>query len=126
MALKITFLCLAGMLGTMARFWLGAYVQQRLAHSMAFPWGTLAVNLTGCLLAGLIWAILEPDMIASQARLFILVGFMGAFTTFSSFVLETSELLREARWGFAMANVLLHNIGGFALFFLGFSAGKHL
>jgi fluoride exporter len=111
------------MCGTLARFWLSTYVQ-RMGHTSGFPWGTVAVNLVGCLVAGLIWAILEPNYVQGQVRLVLLVGFMGAFTTFSSLILDTTELMREARWGWALANFMIQNMGGFALFFVGFRMGK--
>jgi len=91
----------------------------------AFPWGTLVVNAVGCLLFGLVWALAEERMVISgETRAILLVGFMGAFTTFSTFAFETSAMLRDAEWSFALANVLSQNVLGIACFFAGLALGR--
>ncbi len=108
---------LGGGLGALARYLLGGWVQRWAGP--AFPAGTLAVNLLGCLLvgAGMTWA--EARLASSPAaRLFLMAGFLGGFTTFSAFGYETLQLLREAAWGRAMlsaaANVVV-GVGAVAL-----------
>ena len=120
---KIAWLALAGAMGTLARYGLVGLVQR--FTSASFPWGTLAVNIAGCLLAGLLWALFESKWpLAGETRIIILVGFMGAFTTFSTFILESSELARTAEWMHAAGNVLLHNSLGFVALFLGVALGR--
>lgn len=122
---KIVLLALAGACGTLARYWLSGAVHGVLGRD--FPWGTAAVNLTGCLLFGLIWVLAdERQLIRAELRLVILVGFMGAFTTFSSLIFETGELLRGSQWVYAGLNLIGQNLLGFAAFALGAALGRVL
>jgi len=122
---KLLLLGAAGAAGTLARYGL-AGVAQRLSDS-EFPWGTLAVNVLGCFVTGAFWALAEDRLsISSQTRAVILIGFMGAFTTFSAYVLETGGLLRDAEWTWALGNVVLNNVLGVALFVAGLAAGRLL
>lgn len=120
---KLLLIALAGSLGTLARYGLAGAVQRALGGS--FPWGTLAANLLGCFLAGAIWSLAETRMsLSGQTRTILLIGFMGAFTTFSAFMLETGQLMRDAQWSFALGNVALQNCCGIILFFLGLALGR--
>lgn len=102
---------IAGSAGTVSRYALAGLVH-RFADG-AFPWGTLAVNAAGCFVAGIFWAVSEYHIsISGEVRTIILIGFFGAFTTFSSFMLETAELARSAEILAALKNVLLHNVAG--------------
>jgi CrcB protein len=115
---KLIWLGLAGALGTLARYGV-ATAAGRLA-GMGFPWGTLAVNLGGCFLFGLVLTLSrERGLIAQVPAEIVLVGFMGAFTTFSSYVGDTWLLAQGARAGHAFVNVAVQNLGGLACFFLG-------
>jgi fluoride exporter len=121
---KLLWLAVAGAAGTLARFGLSGFVQ-RLQPS-GFPWGTLAVNALGCFLFGIAWSMAEERMVISgHTRLILLVGFMGAFTTFSSFAFETSQLLDDSQWLLAAANVLVQNVLGIALVLLGIGLGRY-
>ncbi len=93
-----------GALGAVLRWWMAGWVQ-RLAGG-AFPWGTLAVNALGSFLLGFlfIW-LLERSSAGELARLAITVGFLGAFTTFSTFSLESVRLMQEGAFGMALGNV---------------------
>jgi CrcB protein len=123
MAAKILMLCIAGALGTLARYGLQGIVQRWTGGS--FPWGTLAVNALGCLAFGLIWtAASERQLIGPQLRTVLLVGFMGAFTTFSSFVFETEQLGRGGQWLLAGANVGLELALGAAALAVGIVLGR--
>ena len=122
-AQQILFIALAGAAGTLARWGLSAAVY-RLAGG-AFPFGTLAVNVLGSFLFGIIWVLGEQRGILSPGvRLVILVGFMGAFTTFSTFAFETDALLRTGRYWTAAVSVLLQNGAGVAAVVLGLAAGR--
>ena len=64
--------------------------------------------------------------IDGQMRIIVLMGFMGAFTTFSAFMLETGELLRDTQWSWALGNVAMQNVGGLVLFFVGLFIGRFI
>lgn len=120
---KIFWLAGAGVLGTLARYWLGGLVQR--VTGTGFPWGTLTVNVLGCLLFGWVWTLAEERLVISgETRVVILVGFMGAFTTFSTYAFETSQMLRDAEWGLAAANFVVENALGVAGFFVGVALGR--
>ncbi len=115
---KIMLLALAGALGTVARA-LVVLLTQKLTGPR-FPWGTVAVNLSGCLLFGLLWTLAEErGRIGPELRTIALVGFMGAYTTFSSFVNDSVGLAQAGRTGAALFNVGLQNVLGVACFLLG-------
>lgn len=101
----------AGAAGTLARWWLSFFVN-RLAESV-YPWGTTAVNIVGCLAFGLCWSLLESRyLISPTVRMAVFMGFFGAFTTFSTFAFETSQLLLDGQWLHAAANILFQNTAG--------------
>ena len=115
---KIAWLAAAGALGTLARYWL-AGVGQRLHHG-EFPSGTLVVNAVGCLLFGVVWALAEDrSLLSTQTRTIVLIGFMGAFTTFSTYIFETNQMLRESEWLLAGCNVVAQNVLGLVFLYLG-------
>ncbi|MCE5327451.1 MAG: fluoride efflux transporter CrcB [Planctomycetaceae bacterium] len=123
MVAKLIWLALAGAAGTLARYGLAGLVQRWAPAS--FPWGTLAVNVLGCFLFGLVWSLgTERMAVSAEVRTVILIGFMGAFTTFSSFAGETSRLMAEGQWLYAAGNILLQNVAGIAAMFLGYAAGR--
>jgi CrcB protein len=116
-------MAIAGVAGTLSRYWLQGLVQRHAGS--VFPWGTLVVNMAGCFLFGLVWSLAEQRWtISSEVRTIILVGFMGAFTTFSSFAFETAQLMRDAEWLLAGVNVVSQNVCGIALLFLGLALGR--
>lgn len=120
---KILYLGLAGAMGTLARYGLAGFFNK--INGSPFPYGTLVVNLVGCFFAGLLWTLFEHRWpVTAETRLLILVGFMGAFTTFSTFILESGELVRSAQWISAAANVTLQNGLGFVALFIGVSLGR--
>jgi len=122
---KLLLIALAGAVGTLARYGLGGFVQSHCGK--IFPWGTVTVNLLGCLLFGVVWASLEERWsLGGEFRTIVLVGFMGAFTTFSTFVFETEQLLRDAEWLLAIGYFTLHNVGGLAAIVAGLALGRFL
>jgi CrcB protein len=116
--IKLLFLMTGGALGTLAR-----YAASGLAHRMTttlFPVGTLLVNSVGSLLIGIVWAFWEDSSTPAYIRTFLLVGFFGGFTTFSSFSLETLNLIRDNEIKLAALNILANNIVGITFVFAGF------
>lgn len=112
-----------GFVGSVARFASAAAISR--FSGGAFPWGTLTVNVAGCLLIGLLAGGLEArQLMATQARLLLIVGLLGGFTTFSAFGLETLELLREARWGAAGSYVAASLLLGVFAVWAGHAVGK--
>jgi fluoride exporter len=99
-------IALGGALGSVARFWMAGAVDGRLNAAAVgpFPWGTLAVNLLGSFIIGLLAGM---ETLGSQARLFLAVGLCGGFTTFSAFSLQTLNLLRDGLLLRAGGNILL-------------------
>ena len=95
-------------LGGMARFWCSGFVAERFGGT--FPWGTMVVNVLGSFVIGFFATLTGPDgrlLVASDIRQFVMVGFCGGYTTFSSFSLQTLSLLRDGEYAYAAGNVLL-------------------
>lgn len=90
------YLALGGVLGTLARFLLGGWIQSWVGA--AFPWGTLSVNLLGSFVLGLTMRGAELSSLSPELRALIGIGFCGAFTTFSTFTFETFALLQAGAW----------------------------
>jgi CrcB protein len=87
------------------RYWLSNIVQKNL--SVTFPYGTLAVNIIGCFVLGLIVFVFdEKELLNSQLKIFLTIGLCGGFTTFSTFSLETFNLLRDSEYLFAALNII--------------------
>lgn len=125
MAQRIILICIAGAAGTLCRYGL-AGLTHRIAGT-SFPWGTLAVNITGCFAAGLLWAVFEHRwMVSPETRIVVMIGFMGAFTTFSTYMLESGELVRTAQYFSTAANLFLQNGLGLIALFTGFALGRLL
>lgn len=120
---KILLIALAGAVGTMCRYWLSGLAYDLLGRD--FPWGTWAVNILGCFLFGLVWILAEErGILSAQARILILTGFMGAFTTFSTFIFESGAILNDGQWLKLALNVGGQNIVGFAALYLGTGLGR--
>jgi len=110
--LSYFWVCLGGAIGSAARFWISGLVAQRIGQT--FPYGTLAVNVTGSLIIGILAAMSVPEgrwILSPSAREFLMIGVCGSYTTFSSFSLQTLALAQEGEWFRAGAN----SIASFAL-----------
>jgi CrcB protein len=91
-----------------------------------FPWGTLAVNLTGCFLIGIIFGLAErSNLVQPSTRLFFVTGFLGGLTTFSSYAVESVVAFRSSAL-LALGNVAVNNLAGLALVALGFTLVEHV
>lgn len=113
---------LGGAIGAVLRFAVAAALSSR---SATFPTGTLAINLVGCLLIGLCAGYAGGKLVTDDAARALLVsGFLGGFTTFSAFGLETQKLLAGGQSVTAVGYVLLSNVGGIALVWIGALLGR--
>lgn len=118
----------AGAAGTLARYGLSVAIDARLLHDGKHPlYGTLVSNSLGCLLFGLVIAYLTAKGLADHpARLIVLTGFMGAFTTFSTFAYLSGDLFGKQQWLTAGGHILAHNLLGIGLFIAGAAVGARL
>jgi len=97
---------LGGALGTLSRYGLSGVVAAQFGET--FPWGTLTVNILGSFIIGFFAVLTAPDgrvFVGPTARQFVMTGFCGGFTTFSSFSLNTLNLIRDGEWGYAGFNM---------------------
>jgi CrcB protein len=122
---RLLWLAAAGALGTLARY---GVVTLFLRHAPSgFPWGVLAVNVSGSFLFGVVWVLAEErGLVSSNVRLMALTGFMGAFTTFSTFAFDNVQLARGGQWAWAAGNIVLSNAAGVLAVLAGFRLGKVL
>jgi fluoride exporter len=98
---------IGGALGSVARYWCSGLAARLFGET--FPWGTLIVNVLGSFIIGIVAALSAAEgrfFIPANARIFIMVGICGGYTTFSSFSLQTLNLMREGEWMSTGANIL--------------------
>ena len=121
--LSYLFVAIGGALGAMARFALNVFLQR----DIAFPWGTLAANLLGCLVMGVIAYLVaasswfnQAGIVPDQYRLLFAIGFCGSFTTLSALVMELHTMLQRNELLHSFAYFMATMVGGFACFYLGF------
>jgi fluoride exporter len=123
MPTRLLLLAAAGAVGALCRYGFAGLVQS--ASGARFPWGTMAVNLVGCFAAGALFGLFESRWAMSgETRIIVFVGFLGAFTTFSGFMLETAELARDAQWLGASANLVAQNVLGAVALYIGLVASR--
>jgi CrcB protein len=110
-----------GFIGSVLRYVLGGWVYDALPAT-TFPVGTLMVNVTGCLAIGVLGGLFEfRQAFGPEARLFLMIGVLGGYTTFSSFAYETLALARDAELVRALANVALQTVLGLVAAWLGYA-----
>ena len=118
MLIKLLCIALAGGLGALSRYLLAGTIQEMAGQS--FPLGTAFVNILGCFLFGFIVTLIDERMVLPPGlKPYLLTGFMGAFTTFSTYAFETASLIRYSEWLLAAANVLGQTVLGVAFLFAG-------
>lgn len=127
MNLAYLWVALGGALGSVGRYWLGGLVADRVGST--FPWGTLAVNVSGSFVIGILAVLaLAEGRLDPQSRTFVtqflMIGVCGGFTTFSSFSLQTLNLLREREFLYASGNVLLSVLSCMVAVWLGWLLGS--
>lgn len=122
--MKIVLLLAGGALGTLARYALSGFTHK--VYDGTFPMGTLVVNLLGSLVIGFLWGISESRNISPNYRSFVFIGLLGGFTTFSTYALETMNLLRENEIRQAITNLAATNVLGLILVLAGFFMARGL
>lgn len=115
---NILIIGLGGFLGAIARYGAAVWIGERWGRN--FPLGTFVINVSGSFLIGLLMSLFtERFMVNPQWRLMLVVGFLGAYTTFSTFEYETGALLKDGEWLVALMNVVLSVVAGFVALKLG-------
>jgi len=120
------FVMSGGALGALGRYLLGGWINGRWTKAF-IPFGTLGVNILGCLLIGILAGLMEGRQGSdSQSRHFLIIGLMGGFTTYSSFGLETLQLMNGAHFGSALTHMGLHLILGLVAVWAGWTFSQSL
>jgi CrcB protein len=123
---KLFWVGIGGATGAVLRYLISGHVQRQVQHAR-FPYGTLVVNVLGCLLIGFLSQVSQPsDRFASQSTLFVFVGALGAFTTFSTFSKEALDLLASGQVISALADIGIHLALGLAAVGGGYELGRLL
>jgi fluoride exporter len=122
---SVVLIALGGAAGAVARYLVDTAVSQRLFA--AFPWGTLAVNLSGSLVLGLLFALtVERGVLPANMRAPVMIGFLGAYTTFSTLMLESWRLVEDGAAGLAALNLVGSSVLGLSAVFVGLAVGRAL
>ena len=115
---------LGGAVGATLRYGIGRWVQEMLDRPW-FPYNTVVINLTGCLVFGFIMGMVDRGRdVSPEQRTFLLVGILGGYTTFSTFGYETFALLRDGQLAPALANAALQVVGGVLAVWLGIALAR--
>lgn len=117
-------LAVGGAVGAITRYRVFDIAQRYV--SGFFPWGTLAINSFGSFAIGFLWGVIDRFPIATPVKTFLVVGFLGSFTTFSDYTLQTMQLFRVGEFRLALSNVFVHNFIGLVLVFAGFASSRYL
>ncbi|MDH5475283.1 MAG: fluoride efflux transporter CrcB [Cyclobacteriaceae bacterium] len=122
--LKISLIIgVGGFLGSVSRYWLSLFIDKNFFG--AYPYGTFTVNLIGCFLLGIIYALADKEQILShEMRFFLATGFCGSFTTFSTFSYENHLLYQEGEWATLITYISLSVVIGLLAAFGGVAIGK--
>ena len=123
--LRTLLIGIAGLAGTLLRYWLSGFVARR--YGETFPVGTMVVNVLGCLIAGAVFNLTEERFLVNPTlRTVIMIGLLGGFTTFSSYGLQTFTLLRDGEFGLATLNIVVSNTLGLFMVWAGYGLVKAL
>ncbi|HWF83218.1 MAG TPA: fluoride efflux transporter CrcB [Vicinamibacterales bacterium] len=114
---RYVMIALGGALGAIARYELATMIQNRIP--VGFPWGTFVVNISGCLVMGVATTLLTDRLVHPNWRFLIPIGFIGAYTTFSTFELETFRAVTDGAWLVGGLNVVGSVVAGYVALWLG-------
>lgn len=120
---RVGMLILAGGLGAVCRYGLSTWLNS--CDWCGKPWGILVCNLLGCFLIGALSVVLTRHC-SAETQLIVITGFLGAFTTFSTYAFDTVVLMEQARYAAAFMNLLLNNVLGIAMAFGGLALGRFI
>jgi len=121
---EVAWVGIGGFAGAVARYLLGGWIAARLGTT--FPYGTFVINITGSFILGVVMGTLEGHLLSPVVRLAGAIGFIGAYTTFSTWTYETMRLLEDGSRQLAMANVFGSLLVGMAAVIGGMAAGRAL
>ena len=122
--MKILALITGGAIGTLLRYFLSGWTYK--FFDEVFPWGTLMVNLTSAFAVGFLWTLFEDWIVSPNIRIFVFIGILGGYSTFSTYVMETINLAREGETALALSNIIISNVVGIVLVYLGMITAKYL
>jgi CrcB protein len=123
--IRYVFIAIGGAIGAIARFAVGSYVGNRMGTR--FPYGTMLINLTGSFVIGVVMTIIAERATINRNVIYLVpIGFIGAYTTFSTFEFETLRLVQDGQALAALSNVFLSVLAGFAMVWLGMVVGRLL
>ncbi|MGZ3681117.1 MAG: fluoride efflux transporter CrcB [Ktedonobacterales bacterium] len=122
--IRVLLVALGGALGASTRYLLGMWIQTRVGPD--FPWGTFVINVTGSFLIGIVLGLVNAGTLSAEARLFLAVGVLGGYTTFSSFSYETLELLGDGNIQAFLFNAIGQLVAGLLAVYLGIVLSRSL
>jgi CrcB protein len=114
---KILLLLAGGGIGTVARYLISNHTHK--VYLDAFPLGTLMVNMIGSFIIGILWGLFESENMSQGVRVFLFIGILGGFTTFSSYALESYHLFKDGETRLALLNVMANNVFSILLVLVG-------
>jgi len=123
--LKFFYIFIGGGIGSILRFLTSYWVNEKFYNTF-FPWGTFTVNIVGSFVIGFLWGVIPVEKLPPEFRDFLFIGMLGGFTTFSSFMLETLNLVRDSEFKVAFLNVVLSALFGFLAVSGGFLLSKSM
>lgn len=119
---QILFLALGGGIGTLLRVLVYYFAEKYITNTL--PYGTILVNIAGSLLIGLLWGIFQQNGIPPTLKAFVFIGVLGGFTTFSSFALDSFNILQQGKFLLFAAYFVLNNVLGISACFIGYYTSK--
>lgn len=120
---KYVMVGIGGFAGSIARYWLGSYIGEKMGTR--FPYGTFVINISGSFLIGLIMSLLAEKMRWNPNWIYLVpIGFIGAYTTFSTFEYETLRTVQDGQFLTAFLNITLSVVTGFVAVWAGAAAGR--
>ena len=120
---KLLLIAAGGAIGAVLRYGVSGVAYRLFGET--FPWGTLAVNVLGSFILGLLWALSERLPFSPKLTAFLFIGVLGAFTTFSTYSLESFNLLRAGDVRLGLTNIIASNVLGLVVVLLGFACARY-